>query len=144
RDELEPLVQVRVERIDYEVRAEDVVVLDLVERRRASLIDRGVRRASNGGAPSLLALVSPQVRACQRVIRQDLEIQLAIDVLESRLVREVRDGQEVDLLATVRAPEPQPVFQDRSADLDSVVLDTGDLAADEIAVSEEGLGPLFL
>ena len=44
-------------------------------------------------------------------------------------VADVGDGQQVDLLQAVGAPDPQAVPDDRAAELDAVVLDADDAVA---------------
>jgi hypothetical protein len=53
---------------------------------------------------------------------ENRRVDLGVDVLERRVVRRVLQVEEVDLVASVRGPRPEVVLDDRTADLDAVVL----------------------
>src|SRR5207249_3456932 len=71
RYELEALVQIRIEGVHDEVRVHDVVVFDLVERRRTLLVHGGLWRTRDGRAAALLPLVAPQIEPGQGVGGKD-------------------------------------------------------------------------
>ena len=94
-----------------------------------ALVPGGLLRTRRTGVAADLDLVAVEDEDGRRVVGGDLRVQLAVLGLEVGLVADVGDGQQVDLLAAVGAPDPQAVLDDRAAELGAVVLDLDDLVA---------------
>ena len=124
---------IRVLRIHEEVRSEDVIVLDLEQAvdagegaevgRVAALIEedrvRLVSRVS-GRAPEFL-LLSVEIRSGNHVARAGLPVELGVVVVEKGPVLGLADSDDLDVVPAERAPEPQLVLHQRSADVETPV-----------------------
>ena len=110
-----------IEHGHVEVLIEDLSIFDLVHVRRPALVDGRIGRLLCVGVAAEFQLVAIRIKVRTAVARNELQIDLAVVVLENRVVRidGGSDGladKQLDVLSRVRAPEPQLVFDDRAAD----------------------------
>ena len=94
---------------------------------RSGLVPGGRLGMRHTRTAAQLHLVASQVPDLGGVGRQDLRVQLGVEVLERRLVQNSAGRHEIDLVAAVGAPEPQAVFPGRAAHFDSIVLNPLDV-----------------
>src|SRR4029079_12189436 len=93
----------------------------LVHLRRAVLDEGGLGRIERAGAAAVLLLVAAEEGevAAQRLRERGLR--LGADVFERRLVGYAGERLDVDVGTAVRAPAPQPIADQRPAQLTAVV-----------------------
>src|SRR6185369_17248959 len=138
-NELEAAVHDGVQAGEVEVGVEDVGVLELGSRRLLAvvrLVPGGLLRAERTGVAADLRLLALQAEHRGGVVRRDLGVELDVLRLQLGLVGHVGDGPQVDLLVAIRAPDPQTVLDDRTAELGAVLFHLIDL----VALLDGGLG----
>src|SRR5262249_3658630 len=114
-------------------------VLGFISGRRGAetgLVPGGLLRAQRAGVAAGLDLVAVEGERGRRVAGRELGVELAVPILERRLVAEVADREEIDLLPRVGAPDPEAVLEDRAADLGAIFL----IVVDAVPLLEGGLG----
>ena len=140
--ELEAAVDDRIHAGEVEVVADDLGVLGLVTGRRGAeigLVPGGLLGTQRAGVAAGLDLVAVEGEQGRGVGRRDLGVELAVPLLEGRLVAEVVDGEQIDFLPGVGAPEPELVLDDRTAELGAGLL----VLVDPVPLLEGGLGVLL-
>src|SRR5206468_438421 len=126
RNQTETAVHLRPEAGQVEAGAEDLRVFDLVDLRRAALVERGFERTRWRQAASVAHFVTLGVEADGAVARKDLRIQLRIDVAQNDVVErtEAARGKRLlrgDFLIAFGEPTPDVIAPDRTADLSAVI-----------------------
>ncbi len=133
RHQLEAAVDLRVHAGEVEVRAEDLGVLDLLGGRPVAELAPGSRWSPAGAGDRRCGRSSPCRCPTRKPVAElfggDLGVELDVRALELGEVADVGDRSAGRSSACRSAPDPQPVLDDRAADLDAVVLDLDDAVA---------------
>ena len=105
-----------------EAPAEHVGIFELEMVGRAVLVPARLLGAGEAGVSAELDLVAAVVEEGEGIARGELCVQLEVAVLEGRLVGKSASGDQVDLVAPVGSPQPEPVDDEGTANLSAIIL----------------------